>query len=68
MLAQRRRGAEREVHVDRAEFDRREQAVFRPNQNGMGLGRELFGSFRSMASGSEAGGSIFSALVSGGSA
>lgn len=51
-----------EVHVDAAEFDARDPAPFRPNDGQSGLGRELFSAFRNNASGSDAGGSLFSLL------
>ncbi len=54
-----------DIKVEPSEFDRREPAIFRPNESGMGLGRELFGTFRATASDSEAGGSVFSMLTSG---
>ncbi len=56
-----------EIKVDPAEFEAREPAVLRPNQSGMGLGRELFSTFRSVCSGSESGGSVFSDFVAGAS-
>ncbi len=56
-------GGRLELQVDPAEFSAREAAVLRPNQSGIGLGRELFASFRTMASTAEAGGSVFSMLT-----
>ncbi len=53
---------ELEVQVNVAEFVAREPAPFRPNDNQSGLGRELFAAFRSNASGSDAGGSLFNLL------
>ncbi len=50
------------LNVDPEVFAARDEVPFRPNQSHSGLGRELFGSFRSMASTAEAGGSIFSML------
>ena len=51
-----------DVKVEEREFNARDAAPFRPNESGMGLGRELFGGFRSTVSNSEQGGSIFSML------
>lgn len=53
-----------DVQVDAADFAARDPVPFRPNQAHIGLGRELFGTFRSMASTAEAGGSVFSMLKS----
>ncbi len=53
---------ELDLKVDAATFAARDAAPFRPNQSGLGLGRELFASFRTMASTAEAGGSVFSML------
>jgi len=51
-----------DLKVDAAVFAARDAVPFRPNQSGLGLGRELFASFRTMASTAEAGGSVFSML------
>lgn len=53
------------VHVPDDEFVARELAVHRPNQSGMGLGRELFAGMRDIVSTSEKGGSVFSMLTGG---
>ncbi|MEO0608162.1 MAG: phosphogluconate dehydratase [Pseudomonadota bacterium] len=54
-----------ELKVDANEFAAREAVPFRPNESAFGLGRELFGGFRSAVSNSEQGGSIFSMLGQG---
>ena len=51
-----------ELHVDEREFEGRKPVPFRPNTSSMGLGREMFGGFRSAVSNSEQGGSVFSML------
>ncbi len=51
-----------DLKVDVAAFAARDAVPFRPNQSTLGLGREMFSSFRAMASTAEAGGSVFSML------
>ncbi|MEL6258828.1 MAG: dihydroxy-acid dehydratase, partial [Pseudomonadota bacterium] len=51
-----------ELKVDPAEFDARDPAPYRPNQDSFGLGRELFSGFRLAASDAETGGSLFNHL------
>lgn len=48
-----------DIGVDEATLDARPSASFRPNDMGLGLGRELFAGFRASVSHSEAGGSVF---------
>ncbi|MEM9225302.1 MAG: phosphogluconate dehydratase [Pseudomonadota bacterium] len=48
-----------DIQVDEGTFNARAPATYRPNDNGVGLGRELFGNFRSLASDAASGGSIF---------
>lgn len=55
-----------EIKVDPAEFAAREAVPFRPNESALGLGRELFSTFRSTVSTSETGGSVFGILGHGG--
>ncbi len=54
-----------ELLVDADEFAAREAAAFRPNESAEGLGRELFGAFRTNASSAESGGSLFNLLNAG---
>ena len=51
-----------DLKVEPSAFNARASAPFRPNESAMGLGRELFGGFRSTVSNSEHGGSVFSML------
>lgn len=54
-----------DLNVAPEEFNAREAVPFRPNESAFGLGRELFGGFRSSVSNPEQGGSIFSMLGQG---
>jgi len=47
---------------DEAEFNAREAEPYRPNDNGVGLGREMFSSFRGIVGDAEIGASVFSFL------
>lgn len=47
---------------DLSAFDAREAEPYRPNDNGIGLGREMFASFRGTVGNAEIGASIFSFL------
>lgn len=51
-----------DVQVEPSAFNARDAAPYRPNESSRGLGRELFGGFRSTVSNSEQGGSVFSIL------
>ena len=48
-----------DIKVDPAEFAKREVDQFRPNDSGMGLGREMFSYFRSHAGTADSGASQF---------
>lgn len=50
---------ELDIDCDPSVFEAREPAQFRPNIQGQGLGRELFGAFRNNASRPDTGGSLF---------
>ncbi|RIJ21314.1 phosphogluconate dehydratase [Henriciella barbarensis] len=50
---------ELDIDCDPSVFEAREPAQYRPNIQGQGLGRELFGAFRSNASRPDTGGSLF---------
>ena len=50
---------ELDIDCDPSVFEAREPAQYRPNIQGQGLGRELFGAFRNNASRPDAGGSLF---------
>ncbi|MEL7545028.1 MAG: phosphogluconate dehydratase [Pseudomonadota bacterium] len=54
---------ELELKVDQAEFEAREAAPFRSGDSHLGLGREMFDSFRGRAGDSESGASLFRFLA-----
>ncbi|MEO1028531.1 MAG: phosphogluconate dehydratase [Pseudomonadota bacterium] len=50
---------ELDIDVDPEAFERRDLAVYRPNDGSLGLGRELFAGFRETVSDAESGASVF---------